>query len=367
MRTFLLPKTRVLMSLASLGVLSMLPGAQKLDRVRPSQVASAVNPKTTTRVIELTRPDTLGLYKATHANICDGENIVLSPSGRYLVAYTGVWKKTTAVQNGGQLVIGDVDCLRRRSGDQAGCFIVAQAFDGLRPISWNEGSKSLFVIEQDTNLVQIELNLGSSNSPAFVKGRVSIPRAIASTVASIDTTNSPNATQEASRLRLAWTRVQSARMNRETTLAMYLHGGAKPIGVFEEDGSLNTSVAFGLERADTGLAGPSLMHATLAYGGAGNPEIYGIGLSSGVIGQPSVTLQPFERATLDSSGKPVAIWSPKSWRWVEGSRPRKHVNIVPRNVDEIIGFAATDGGDLASLTSTMTGKLRLDGSRHGAP
>ncbi len=262
MSIFLLFAAVVALCLASPSAATAIASASVPDQAPPRA-----------KQYEAITAETLGLFSGELASACGLSFLQHSPSGRYLVAASDLWRQTTAARTSIRLVVVDQSC--SPDGGRP-CAFMIEALDGTRVVSWSSDERRLYVIEEDKNLVEISIDF-AKQVPARTTGRFPLPRVVATSIASTDLTSSSSIKEEALRILTAFVAASDRARSDQSIMAFYLNGD-RSAALLEANKSLDTEVLVRDARLSTPFPGPLLRHAQLSDIGAHSVLLTDIGL-----------------------------------------------------------------------------------------
>jgi len=291
-------------------------------------------------IVPLT-PDHMGIFAEDRDVNCDHWDAILSPSGKYLISSRPIWRQATAAQNSMTVAVTDLNCvLLNTSGSE--CSLIFQAFDGLRPIAWSKDETSIFMIEQDRNLV--EVGWGAKIQDARVIGRISLGVRLGRTIASFDVTSSSNVIQEAHRLRGADTLVRSALGPDDRILNLFVRDGSTPTAIAERDPSLATMLVIGDRTWPLPVPGPALMRSQISFEGGQKRSVVGTGFRIDIGHKAKVVPTPYDKPLISvSDGRLKEFVGP--WTHISG----RLAGPSAEDAGELIAFDRNGQGDEVRL------------------
>lgn len=101
----------------------------------------------------------LETYISNEDELCkaDGENVIISPHGSFAVFDQDISREYSAVPSGNRLNVLDINCAINQNSFQ-GCLTGISSIAGVRVLGWETNDKSLFVIENNKNLIKIDFS-----------------------------------------------------------------------------------------------------------------------------------------------------------------------------------------------------------------
>lgn len=145
-------------------------------------------------------------YAATEDQLCiaGGEGVVLSPTGKYAIFDQGIYKQTSVTQQGRRIAILDISCAVSLNSVQQ-CLIGMEGFESVRALAWARDEQSLFLIENNKNILRLEFFSKNNRTSARIQERIPLPnRNIGLTVMRLGYTKSISANDENESLKHGW-------------------------------------------------------------------------------------------------------------------------------------------------------------------
>ena len=308
---------------------------------------------------------TLGLFSGELASACGLSFLQHSPSGRYLVAASDIWRETTAARTSFGLVVVDQNC---SSGGGRPCAFVVEALGGTRAVSWSRDEQRLYVIEEDKNLVEISVDFAKL-VPARTTGRTALPGVAAAAITSTDRTSSSSIQEEALRILKAFVAASDRARTDQSIMGFYLNGH-RSAALLESSKSLDTEVLVPDARLSAPFPGPLLRHAQLSDVGAHSALLSDIGLREWLgAGRSERGAISYERTIVSTAtGRAIGSWAPDGFK-AAGTASSDPVAILNRRLQqeggELIGGSLADGGGFAAVVRNLDGTVTIEARRAG--